>query len=244
MTLLQAIILGLIQGLTEFLPVSSTAHLVLAQSLFHLAEPPVLFDIILHLATALATIIILWPEIKKINWPLVKFILIATLPTIILGFWLKQWDQLIFGSLVFSAVTLILNGGLLLLPRFFSVESAPLSHFSSFFIGISQGLAILPGISRSGATIVTGLFQGLTPAAAYSFSFLISLPAILGAQVLALKDLSLGAVSWNLNYGFGFLIAFIIGLFSLWWLKKLVSHGRLTGFAIYCFILGALMLLL
>lgn len=243
-TLLQAIILGLIQGLTEFLPISSTAHLVLAQNLFKLAEPPVLFDVILHLATALATVIILWPEIKAINLKLLKFILIASLPTVILGLWLKQWDQLIFGSLLFSAITLILNGGMLLLPRFFKAKLAPLNNFKSFNIGVAQGIAILPGISRSGATIVAGLLQGISPADAYNFSFLISLPAILGAQLLVVKDLPPSSLILNLNYGLGFLTAFIFGLLSLWWLKTLVRRGRLTGFAIYCLILGVLMLFL
>lgn len=244
MTLLQAIILGLIQGLTEFLPISSTAHLVLIQNLFKLTESSVIFDVALHLATALATIIVLWPEIKKINLPLIRFIFLASLPTVVLGLWLKQWDQLIFGSLLFSAVTLILNGFLLLLPKYFKTKSADLNNVKSFKIGIAQGIAILPGISRSGATIVVGLLQGLSPAAAYNFSFLISLPAILGAQLLSLKDLSFSSYVWSLNYSLGFLTAFLTGIAALWWLKKIVSRGNLTGFAYYCLIVGGLMLLL
>lgn len=242
MTPIQAATLGLVQGLTEFLPISSTAHLVVVQNWFGLTEPPVTFDIVIHLGTALATILILWPVIKSLKLQLIKLIVIATIPTLILGLWLNQWDKLIFGSLLFTAVTLIINGLILLLPNWFKAKAKTLNNQSAVSIGIAQGLAVLPGISRSGSTIVTGLLYGLKPRDAYNFSFLISLPAILGAQVLHLNDINI-VQSEFLNFGLGFIAALISGCLALMWLRRLVSRGRLTGFAYYCLILGILLLL-
>lgn len=243
MTLFPAIILGLVQGLTEFLPISSTAHLVLAQNLLGFTEPPIELDIIIHLATALVTIIVLWPVIRAINFKHLKFILLAMVPTGILGLWLNQWDKLIFGSVMFSALTLLLNGLILLVPKFIKAKAKPLNNQAAVLIGAAQGIAVLPGISRSGSTIVSGLLLGLKPADAYNFSFLISLPAIAAAQILHFNDLNLVA-SQFLNYSAGFIAAFISGIFALIWLRRLVSQGRLTGFAIYSLILGTLMLFL
>jgi len=243
MTPFQAAVLGLVQGLTEFLPISSTAHLVVVQNWFGLTEPPVTFDIVIHLGTALATILVLWPVIKKVSLQLIKLIVIATIPTLILGLWLNQWDKLIFGSLMFTAVTLIINGLILLLPNWFKAKRQTLNNQSAVSIGIAQGLAVLPGISRSGSTIVTGLLYGLKPQDAYNFSFLISLPAILGAQVLHLSDINI-VQSEFLNFSLGFIAALIFGYFALLWLRRLVSRGRLNVFAIYCLVLGILLLLL
>lgn len=243
MTPFQAAVLGLVQGLTEFLPISSTAHLVVVQNWFGLTEPPVTFDIVIHLGTALATVLVLWPVIKKVSLQLIKLMMFATIPTLILGLWLNQWDTLIFGSLMFTAVTLIINGLILLLPNWFKVKRQTLNNQSAGFIGIAQGLAVLPGISRSGSTIVTGLLFGLKPEEAYNFSFLISLPAILGAQALHLNDINI-VQSEFLNFGLGFVTALISGYFALLWLRRLVSRGRLNGFAIYCLVLGTLLLIL
>lgn len=241
MTPLQALTLGLVQGLTEFLPISSTAHLVVAQNLLGLAEPPVNFDIVIHLATALVTVIVLWSVIRAIKFNQLKLIVLAMIPTGIFGLWLNQWNELIFGSLIFSAVTLIINGVILLLPKFFKAKQSNLNNQSAVVIGISQGLAVLPGISRSGSTIVTGLLFGLKPKDAYNFSFLISLPAIAAAQLLQFRHLAL-VKSEFVNFGLGFIAAFISGYFALLWLRRLVSRGRLTGFAVYCLILGGLLL--
>lgn len=242
MTPFQAVVLGLVQGLTEFLPISSTAHLVVVQNWFGLTKPPVTFDIVIHLGTALATVLVLWPVIKKVSLQLIKLIVIATIPTMILGLWLNQWDKLIFSSLLFTAVTLIINGFILLLPKLIKAKQSNLNNQSAGLIGVAQGLAVLPGISRSGSTIVTGLLFGLKPKDAYNFSFLISLPAILGAQVLHISDINI-VQSEFLNFGLGFIAALISGYFALLWLRRLVSRGRLTGFAYYCLILGILLLI-
>ena len=242
MTPIQALLLGLVQGLTEFLPISSTAHLVVVQNLFGLTEPPVTFDIVIHLGTALATVLVLWAVIKTISLRSIKLIVIATIPTLILGLWLNQWDELIFGSLMFTAVTLIINGLVLLLPNWWKAKSKTLNDQGAVSIGVAQGLAVLPGISRSGSTIVAGLLFGLKPRDAYNFSFLISLPAILGAQVLHFNDISLVGDGF-LNLGLGFAAALVSGYFALLWLRRLVSRGQLNGFAYYCLILGFLLLL-
>lgn len=241
MTPIQALMLGLVQGLTEFLPISSTAHLVVVQNLFGLTEPPVSFDIVIHLATALVTIIVLWSVIRAIKFKQLKLIVLAMIPTGILGLWLNQWNKLIFGSIMFTAVTLIINGLILLLPKFIKAKNNVLNNQSAVSIGIAQGLAVLPGISRSGSTIVTGMLLGIKPEDAYNFSFLISLPAIAAAQLLQLGKVQLIAGELT-NYVLGFAAAFVTGYFALLWLRRLVSRGRLTGFAYYCLALGGLLL--
>lgn len=241
MTPIQAAELGLVQGLTEFLPISSTAHLVVVQNLFGLTEPPVSFDVIIHLATALVTVIVLWSVIKALKFKQLKLIILAMIPTGILGLFFNRWNELIFGSLIFTAVTLIINGLILLLPKLIKFKDKPLNNQSAGLIGVAQGLAVLPGVSRSGSTIVSGLLLGLKPEDAYNFSFLISLPAIAAAQLLQLKHLNLVEAEF-VNFGLGFAAAFISGYFALLWLRRLVSRGRLTGFAVYCLILGGLLL--
>ncbi len=241
MTPIQAALLGLVQGLTEFLPISSTAHLVVVQNLFGITEPPVSFDVVIHLATALVTVIVLWSVIKAIKFNQLKLIVLAMIPTGILGLWLNQWNELIFGSLIFTAVTLIINGLILLLPQFARLKDKTLNNQSATVIGIAQGLAVLPGISRSGSTIVSGMLLGIKPQEAYNFSFLISLPAIAAAQVLQFKQLDLVEAEFA-NFGLGFAAAFISGYFALLWLRRLVSRGQLTGFAYYCLVLGILLL--
>lgn len=237
MTAAQALLLGLIQGLTEFLPISSTGHLVAAQSFLGISQPPVTFDIVIHLATALVTVLVLWPVIRKLSFRLIRLAAIASIPTGFLGLYFNRWNELIFGSLIFTAITLILNGLILLLPKFVKAKPANLNNQTAASIGVAQGLAVLPGISRSGSTIVTGLIFGLKPDEAYNFSFLISLPAIAAAQVLHLGQIRL--ITGELaNYFLGFTAASISGYFALRLLRRLVSRGRLTGFAVYCLILG------
>ena len=243
MNLFSSLLLGLVQGLTEFLPISSTAHLVVAQKLLGFTEPPVTFDIVIHLGTALATVIVLWSLLKKLSLPLIKWAVIAMIPTGILGLWLNRWNELIFGSILFTAITLIINGLILLLPKLIKSKKGELNNQSAVAIGVAQGLAVLPGISRSGSTIVAGLLFGLKPKDAYDFSFLISLPAIAAAQVLQIDDLRL-AGSELPNYLIGFIAAGVSGYLALLWLRRIVSRGQFTGFAIYCLILGGLLLLL
>ncbi|MEA3355348.1 MAG: undecaprenyl-diphosphate phosphatase [Patescibacteria group bacterium] len=242
MTLIQGLILGLIQGLTEFLPVSSSGHLVIVQNLFQLNKPPVVFDIFLHLATSLAVIIIIFNSLKKINLNQIKLILIASIPAGILGIFLNQRIESLFSSIKLVGYSLITTGLILFSTKLISRKKSRLNPKKSFLVGLAQALAIIPGISRSGSTITAGLYQGLTPKNAFNFSFLISLPAIFGAQLLQLNKLNNLTPSELPVLAIGFLSAFISGLLSLKLLKKFVINSKLHYFGFYCLLLGTLLL--
>ena len=243
MTPIQGLILGLIQGLTEFLPVSSSGHLVIAQNLFKLNEPPVVFDILLHLATSLAVIIVIFNTLKNINLKKIKLILIASLPAGVLGIFLNQEIEILFSSVKLVGFSLIITGLILFSTKKIDQKKSLLNSKNSLLIGLAQALAIIPGISRSGSTITAGLHQGLTPKDAFNFSFLISLPAIFGAQLLQLNKLGNLPSTQLPTLTIGFLAAFISGLFALKLLKRFVLNAKLHYFGFYCLILGLLTLI-
>lgn len=244
MTLIQALILGLLQGLTEFLPVSSSGHLVIAQHFFGLLTPPVLFDVLLHLATALAIIIVLWRSLLSLNKRTLGFILLASLPAGIFGLLLNSSVETLFSSVKLVAVALMLTGLLLFLTRYFfsQAKNTRLTWQNTLFIGLFQAIAIIPGISRSGSTISAGIFAKLRPELVFNFSFLLALPAIFGAALLQLKDLNFSSSILDLPLLIGFITAFISGLFALKLLKKFVSSGKFSFFAYYCLALGLTLL--
>lgn len=244
MTLIQALILGLLQGLTEFLPVSSSGHLVIAQHFFNLLTPPVLFDVLLHLATALAIIIVLWRQLLSLNKKTFGFILLASLPAGIIGVLLNSSIEALFSSVKLVAVALLVTALLLFLTRYFfsQAKSTRLTWKNTLLIGLFQALAIIPGISRSGSTISAGIFAKLKPELIFNFSFLLALPAIFGAALLQLKDLNFAGSLLDLPLLIGFITAFISGLFALKLLKKFVSQGKFSFFAYYCLALGLTLL--
>lgn len=253
-------LLGLLQGLTEFLPVSSSGHLTIAQELLHFQGPRVLFDVVLHLATFFCIAIYFRRQLYDLAQALPRLfksgddpdrrflrgILIATLPTGILGLAIHHYEDLFFEGLVFSSSMLLATGGILLLSNRRSVPPADTpQHFyrKSFWVGLAQGLAVLPGISRSGSTITAGLLVGFDRESAFRFSFLGCLPAIAGALLLKLKDAdALDAGQWP-TFLTGFAVAFLSGYASLWMLNRLVKGGKLIWFAPYCFLLGGGMLI-
>lgn len=244
MSLIQALLLGLLQGLTEFLPVSSSGHLVISQNLLGLSQPPVLFDIAVHTGTALAIVVVLWPILLQLNKRLLGLIFVASLPAGIIGILLNAKLELLFSSLLLVAQALLVTAALLFATRFFITKAkrSQLQYLDAFIIGSFQALAIIPGISRSGSTIAAALFRGIQPALAFNFSFFLALPAILGAQLLQLPrliNLSSDQIPILL---IGFFTAFISGSFALKLLKKLVIKGQLSVFAYYCLILGGLVL--
>lgn len=245
MTPFQALILGLVQGITEFLPISSSGHLVIAQSFFALPTPPIVFDVFVHLATALAVIIVLWENLKTINLKLIKKILVATIPAVIVGFLLYPHIPFIFSSLNLVAIALLITSALLFISKLYSKKAnkTQLNYQQALFIGTFQALAILPGISRSGSTIVAALITGLKPLLAFNFSFLLSLPAIFGATLLQFKDLTILQSQLNLSLLIGFLSALFSGILALKLLKSFVSKGRLHLFGFYCLILGLSLLI-
>lgn len=244
MTLIQALILGLLQGLTEFLPVSSSGHLVIAQHFFNLLTPPVLFDVLLHLATALAIIIVLWRQLLSLDKKTIGFILLASLPAGIIGVLLNSSIETLFSSVKLVALALLVTALLLFLTRYFfsQAKSTRLTWKNTLLIGLFQALAIIPGLSRSGSTISAGIFAKLKPELIFNFSFLLALPAIFGAALLQLKDLNFAGSLLDLPLLIGFITAFISGLFSLKLLKKFVSQGKFSFFAYYCLALGLTLL--
>lgn len=245
MTLLQALILGTIQGLTEFLPVSSSAHLILAQNLFHLNGAVLLsFDIIAHLGTLLALFIYFakdllpLPKLSRRMWAL---ILIANIPTAVIGLLLKDWMEESFNVLRLTAVTLLINSAIL-----WSVKWAPKhalkqepSRWDSFWIGVAQGISILPGVSRSGATVTTALWLKVKSEEAVRFSFFAGIIPILGASAIELPESlsSLSADMWPMLIA-GFISSFIFGYLSIAFLFKAVLRGKFHDFAVYTFVLA------
>lgn len=260
MELYQGILLGILQGITEFLPVSSSGHLVLGQHFFNLTEPMLAFDISVHMGTLAAIVIVFFKDIKKISISVYKaifaksdikfFLLIITgcIPTAIIGFIIQIWEDVIFSSILLVGFMLIVTGCILWLTRHkqkpVDEQSMDISNFSfksAFFIGVCQGIAVIPGISRSGATISAGLFAGLDRKMAAKFSFLLSIPAIIGAELLQLIG-SLGSVNQpvimtNITF-FGTLASFITGYIALIILLKIVNNGKLHLFAPYCWVAG------
>jgi undecaprenyl-diphosphatase len=261
-----AALLGVIQGLTEFLPVSSSGHLVLFQNLFGLTEPEIYFDIAVHVGTLVAICAFFYKDLKEIaaalfsasTWnarkggfgellaqkpelKLFLLILAGTLPTAIIGFLLRPIAPKIFSSVQLVGIMLLVTGLLLWLTRRLKKggrSQAQITVWDALCIGVVQGLAIFPGISRSGATIAVGLFRGLDRETAARYSFLLSIPAILGAMVL---ELGQTPVSDSPPVGvvlLGALIAAAVGYVALTILVHLVKKGDLYYFAPYCWVLG------
>ena len=252
MELIKAIILGIIQGLTEFLPISSSGHLVLAQKIMGFTEPPLIFDTVLHLGTLFAVVLVLWGDI----WPLLKkpfqkmtaLLIVGTIPTALLGILLKDFFDNLFKSGKTLGVEFIITGLVLLAAQRMSNGHKKLKEttgMDAIFVGIMQGIAILPAVSRSGLTIAGALFRKMDREFAARFSFLLSIPAILGATVLQVKDIAEGGAVLPATSSLigGFIFSFIFGIISVKFMMKVIKEGKLNGFGIYCSVLGALVIL-
>ncbi|MEJ2638063.1 MAG: undecaprenyl-diphosphate phosphatase [Desulfosarcinaceae bacterium] len=266
----QAIALGLIQGLTEFLPVSSSGHLVLLQNLFGMKEPELLFDICLHVGTLVAVLLVFYREILHILGTLVRLpslmraaggikalfaanadvrlcalIVIGSVPTAILGLLFKAGAEHIFGAVWVVGLMLLVTGTLLWCTRYTAPTGRDLlkTHAKdALAIGVVQGMAIIPGISRSGSTIAAALFLGIDREVAGRYSFLLSVPAILGALVLGLDAEELQTTIPLEMILLGTLIAALVGYLALKLLLGLVRRGQLSWFAPYCWVLGVIAL--
>ncbi len=241
----QAIFLAIVQGLTEFLPISSSGHLVIFQKLFNLVEPPVLFDILVHLGTLIAVLIYFRKALVKISLKTVWLIIIGTIPAVIFGLLLQSHITQIFNSLKLVGVTLLVTGGLLFLSKQFKQLNRRFSHLKwsdALFIGAFQALAILPGISRSGATIVSGLWRRLDRETAFQFSFYLAVPAILGALVLQIPDLIYSPCGYLEQGILGMVIAGAVGYGALKILEKALLSAKLWLFGVYCLVLGIVVL--
>src|SRR4030067_357026 len=246
MTSFSAVLLGLIQGLTEFLPVSSSGHLALFQSLLNFSEPPVLYDVLLHGATLLAVVYYFRAQLLVLKFKTLWLVALATVPAVLAGLLLGPLFTFLMSSLLLLGLGFLFTGWLnLWADRLPSGQTSmtQINPRQAWFIGFFQAVAILPAISRSGATIYAGLKVGLTRKTAVAFAFIISIPAIIGANLYQLYvSASLPPLPW-LPVTLGLVTAFFTAIFSLRLLEKLVLHGRLHYFAWYCFALGSLLLI-
>lgn len=244
MTGYQAILLGLVQGLTEFLPISSSGHLVIGQRLLGLTQPPILFDIFVHAGTLLSIIFFFKDKIFKFfsRWSNLKMTFIASLPAGVFGLFLNNYIEAIFSQLVLVGVSLLITSGLLFLTKFTLSKNKPINLKRALVIGLFQALALFPGISRSGSTISAGLYQGINQEQAFEFSFFLAVPAILAALGLQLAVNGQEPLNLNINL-LGFVISFLVGYMSLVLLKKLMSQTRFYLFSFYCLIIGLFVLI-
>jgi undecaprenyl-diphosphatase len=256
MTVLEAIILGIIQGLTEFLPVSSSGHIVLGEAILNTqSSDNLLFAVFVHLATVLSTMVVFYKDILNIIKGLLKFkwndeakfalnIIVSMMPVLVVGLFFKEEvEQLFDGRIAFVGGMLILTGILLLITMFATKKLKPLKPMSAFVIGIAQAIAVLPGISRSGSTIATGLLLGINKTDIARFSFLMVVPPIMGAALLDFKDY-IESPEDHLQSGIsllaGFIAAFVTGLAACKWMIEIVKKGKIQYFAYYCFLVGVI----
>ncbi|MCI0472848.1 MAG: undecaprenyl-diphosphate phosphatase [Ignavibacteria bacterium] len=252
MEVLIILILGIVQGLTEFLPVSSSGHLVLLEHVFQFSPAQALsYTAFLHLGTTLALLYFFKKRIFSINnnlfyynghelqkqdVKLVLMIIIATIPAGLVGLFAQTQIEQIFAKPLYSAVFLLVTGLILFFTRFSKEKNIKLNYSSALLIGIAQAVAILPGISRSGTTISIALLLGLSRETSFEFSFLLSVPAIIGANILLFKNMSFNMSAFNMLLSI--IVPFLFGLLALYLLKKLVINKKFFYFAYYCWIIG------
>lgn len=243
-----ALLLGILQGLTEFLPVSSSGHLAIAQSIIpNFKQPGVLFDVTLHLATTFAVVIYFRKKLKTIlhsDRKYIGFLIVGTIPAALFGVFFSDLLERMFLNVAAVAWQLLLTGIMCILIDKFREKKNDLSVKNSFLIGISQALAIIPGISRSASTIFTGSFLGIDKKKAAEYSFLLSIPAILGANLLQFKKYGLNVEVETLNYAVGFIAAFVIGYLSINVVFNTLHKQQFKYFGFYCIFLGLLVLAL
>lgn len=258
MSPLDALILGLVQGLTEFLPVSSSGHLVLGRHLLGVAEGGITFEIWVHLATLVAVLVALGGDIRRIlrsffpgaapetvrmGRDLTVGVLVGTVPAVLVGLFLKDQVEAAFTSVRLVGIDLLATSLILFVSRFFPGGTARLTPLRALFIGGAQALAVLPGISRSGSTLTAGLMGGLSGVDSARFSFMLAIPVILGAVVMELPALAdLGASSPGALVA-GFLSAAGSGYLAIRIVWRVMERGRLALFAPYCAAVGLLALI-
>ena len=259
MDYLDSLILGIIQGLTEFLPVSSSGHLELGKSILgdnSLPKESMIFTVVLHFATALSTIVVFRKDIIEIIKELLKFewnsntqfifkIIISMLPAAFIGvFFETELESLFSNNIVLVGAMLIITGLLLLLADRAQNTSKNVSFKNAFTVGVAQAVAILPGISRSGATISTAVLLGIDKTKAARFSFLMVIPLIFGK---IFKDIFSGELSYEnaqiTSLSIGFIAAFVSGLLACTWMIRLVKNSQLKYFAYYCGVVGIIAIL-
>lgn len=266
MSLLDAVLLGILQGLTEFLPISSSGHLVLGKELLHIAQQrSISFEVFVHFGTFLSVVFMFWKDIKLIflsifefvkapaklkllfktneHFKIAIFIVSSSIPAAVVGIMFANEIGVLFNDPKFVSVMLLITGLILFLTKFSNPkEGASVSFASAIIIGLAQAVAIIPGISRSGITISSALFAGVSRENAAKFSFLMALPVILGATILEAHDVFQSSINGEqvLVYFVGTVVAAISGYASIRVVLGLLKKKRFSWFSYYCFIVGIL----
>jgi len=250
---LQALILGIVQGITEWLPISSSGHLVLFQNFFNI-QAPLSYDILLHLGSLVVITLVFWKDIiktlkafftldfKSEYGKLSLFIILGSIATAIIGFTFKETFSNLFHNQIVVGLALIITGLLLHISKYTKTKKQ-LNAKNSILIGLIQGLALIPGLSRSGSTISVGLLAGIERKKLIRFSFMLVIPSIIGAMVfehgkVAITDISVLAVTT------GLLASIIVGYLCLKWAISLISKNKFHNFSWYCWGLGIIIILL
>lgn len=261
MELIKAILLGIIQGQTEFLPISSSGHLVIGSALLQFDDPGIAFEVFLHLGTLLSVVIVFRHELANmvralITPPSVRrndpklqqsflwifYVVLATLPAVVVGLWLKDSIDKIFDNILITFAMLAITGTMMVVTGKISDRKKEVNSPRSLLIGVAQACAIMPGLSRSGSTIFTGMLLGVNKEVAARFSFIMSIPAILGAAVLKVGDLLDAAPSGAQigNMLAGTAASAVSGYFAIVFLLAIVRRGKLQWFGYYCYLVSAI----
>jgi undecaprenyl-diphosphatase len=265
LNLIESTVLGLIQGLTEFLPISSSGHLVIFERLFHIEAGDLVFEVFVHFGTLIAvllyfrekllavagSIIISFSRVQKsesdeINIKLFWYLILGTIPAGLIGLLFDDFIELAFASPRWASGMLLVTAAILLSTRWATREDRKLDASRTIIIGCAQALAIMPGISRSGSTISAGMALGMKKTEAAEFSFLLSIPAIFGATIIQIPQFVRDITNADLviNYFVGAMAAAIIGYISIAFLMKIVKKGKFFYFGLYCSVVGILGILL
>lgn len=240
------VLLGIIQGVTEFLPVSSSGHLIIIQRLLGITQNQVAISVVLHLGTALALVVFFFKDLLKLlnNFRLLLFLFITTVITAIVGLSGKDFFESLFISTVPVALALIATGFTLILTKeFMEGKRNNVTFKDAVILGFTQSIAIIPGISRSGITISTLLFRRMDRENSFRFSFLAAIPVIFGAAIVEAKDIYFAIKTEIGNLLVGFIVSFLVGVISLNILKIVLKKAKLYYFGYYCIIVAIITLL-
>ncbi|WDV47785.1 undecaprenyl-diphosphatase UppP [Clostridiaceae bacterium M8S5] len=268
MTVLQAILLGVCQGISEFLPISSSGHLVLLQSLFNITEGSVLFTVMLHFGSLASILIFYHKDVLKLIAEFFKMIgelltgkglnldnpyrkldillIVGSVPTAIMGVLFKDFFESLYSSVFSVGIALIITGCILMISEKMATGKKDIKQFryiDAVIIGTLQGFAITPGISRSGSTIVGGLLLGLNKELATKFSFFLALPSIFGATILKVGDAVAKGIAIDIPIIVGTIVSTVVGLFAIKFLITLLKKGKLYYFSYYLWIIGGLIII-
>jgi undecaprenyl-diphosphatase len=251
-TIIETLLLAIVQGITEWFPISSSGHLVIFQQLLKI-NAPVSFDVMLHFGSLISVIAVFWRDIIKIIKSIFKlnfkteegklflYLITGSIPTAIIGLLFKDFFESLFTNSLAVGVFLIINGFILFFTKYFNGVKK-LNFYDSIIIGISQGISIIPGISRSGITISTGLLRKLDKEIVIRYSFLLSLLAVTGATLIKSKDLVLGQIPYDITL-IGIIVSSLVGYFALKSVIKLLVNKKFHKFAYYCWVVGLIIII-